>query len=107
LLLEKDANGNFNENYSVIESVQTNLSVGIGGMAFWGDSLYIGIGTKYGIGILNLTDLSYKELIKHYYNPDGTQKNGSTQGLHIDSKSLWVFSNVGGKNENYLIQYCR
>ena len=107
LLLEKDTNGNFNGNYSVIESVQTNISVGIGGMAFWGDSLYIGIGTENGIGILNLTDLSYKKLTKHYYNPDGTQKHGTTKGLYIDSKSLCVFSNVGGESENYLIQYCR
>ena len=54
-----------------------------------------------------MTDYSTKEIEKHYYYADGTKYSGSTQGVHVDSKYIWVFSNVAGSSENYLIQYYR
>ena len=76
-------------------------------MAFWGDTIYIGIGEHYQLGILSMTDLDYKEIQKHYYMPNGEEIIGSTQGVVINSKYLWIFLNIGGMRDNYLIQYRR
>jgi hypothetical protein len=57
---------------------------------------------------MSMTDYSIQKISKHFYLPDGTELSGSTQGIHIDSRYLIVFSNTAGNvNGNYLVIYRR
>jgi hypothetical protein len=106
VLLLRDTNGNFNGNYVTLETRETETDLWVGGADFWGDTLYVGGGLYY-ISEVSMTDYSMKRIWKHFYNDDGTEYSGSTQGIHVDSRYIWVFSNVGGSSENYLVQYYR
>ena len=114
VMLLRDENGEFKVNsetgygeYIVLETKELDIDIGVGGADFWGDTLYIGIGVRYRVAMMSMTDYSLKEIEKHYYYDDGTEYSGSTQGIHVDSKYIWVFSNVGGQTENHLVQYYR
>ena len=107
VLLSKDNDGNFNGNYITLETSEIQANIGVGGCDYWGDTLYIGIGDRYRLALLSMTDYSIKEIEKKYYYDNGTLYNGSTQGVHIDDKYIWIFVNVAGVTENYLIQYYR
>ena len=107
VLLLKDERGEFNGEYVILETVKTNISIGSGGSDFWGDTLYVGNGAGYGYYEMSMSDYSVKKIEKHYYYDDGTEYKGSTQGIHVDSKYIWVFSNVAGSSEKYLVQYYR
>ena len=107
VLLEKDLNGDFNGNMITLETITSSTSIIVGGGDFWGDNIYIGNGSKYGIDKFKLSDSTVEEIEKKFYKADGTEYSGSTQGVHVDSKYIWVFSNVAGEQDNYLIQYCR
>jgi hypothetical protein len=106
-MLLRDENSEFNGEFIILETINSNTNIGIGGADFYGNTLYIGNGERYRLDLMNMTDYSIKEIEKKYYYTDGTRYDGSTQGIHVDSDYLWVFSNVGGKSENYLIQYYR
>ena len=105
--LLKDANGDFTGEFRTLETLTSETVIGVGGADFWGDDLYIGDGGRYGLYKLSMTDLSAKHIVKKYYYENGELYSGSTQGVHVDSDYLWVFSNVGGTSESYLIQYYR
>lgn len=112
VLLLKDDDGNFTVDettgygkFVVLETKETGLDYGVGGMDFYGDTLYVGIGARYRLAKISMTDYSVKEIEKKFYYADGTAYNGSTQGIHVDNNSVWWFINVAGKTENYLIQY--
>jgi hypothetical protein len=107
VMLLRDENSEFNGEFIILETINSNTNIGIGGADFYGNTLYIGNGERYRLDLMNMTDYSIKEIEKKYYYTDGTRYDGSTQGIHVDSDYLWVFSNVGGKSENYLIQYYR
>lgn len=107
VMLEKDANGDFDGSFIVLETRATNLNKGIGGLAFWNDTIIIGVGVNYTLGFLNVTDLSYKEIQKHFYKDDGTEVTGSTQGVCIDDRHFWWFINRSRIAENYLIKINR
>ena len=112
VLLLKDENGDFSVDettgygkFVVLETKETGLNYGVGGMDFYGDTLYVGIGVRYRLAKISMTDYSVKEIEKKFYYADGTAYNGSTQGIHVDNNSIWWFINVAGQTENYLIQY--
>ena len=109
VLLLKDSNGNFNGQYVTLETKDIELGkyYGVGGADFWGDTLYIGIGGPYEMFKMSMSDYSIQKITKHFYKDDGSEYNGSTQGVHIDSQYIWVFSNIAGSSVNYLTQYRR
>lgn len=113
VMLLRDENGAFikDENgrgkFIEIEAATNDVYIGTGGGDFWGDTMYIGDGNSYSYFEMSMSDYSVKKVEKHYFYDDGTEYSGSTQGIHVDSKYLWVFVNVAGKAENYLIQYYR
>ena len=109
IFLTRDANGDFNGEYITLEShdIELDQYYGVGGSDFWGNTLYIGIGGPYEMFKMSMTDYSIQRITKHYYNDDGTEMSGSTQGVHVDSRHLWVFSNIAGSSNNYLIVYNR
>ena len=108
VMLHKDSEGQFNGQYTMLEKTDDiGANIGIGGADFWGDTLYIGVGVRYRLAKMSTTDYSVRTIEKKCYYDDGTEYSGSTQGVHVDSKYIWVFSNVGGKAENYLTQYYR
>ena len=109
VLLLKDSNGNFNGQYVTLETKDIELDkyYGVGGADFWGDTLYIGIGGPYEMFKMSMSDYSIQKITKHFYKDDGSEYNGSTQGVHIDSQYIWVFSNIAGSSVNYLTQYRR
>lgn len=108
VMLLKDASGEFNGEYLVLETKELpGVNIGIGGADFWGDTIYIGDGTKYGLIKMSMTDYSTEAIAKRYYRDNGTEITGSTQGVHVDNNHIWVFSNVAGLTENYLVQYYR
>lgn len=107
VMLTKDNDGAFDGNFVTLETATQDTVVGVGGGDFWGDTLIIGWGVRYRLALMSMTDYSIKEIEKKFYYADGTPYNGSTQGVHIDDKYLWVFINVAGQSNNFLIQYYR
>ena len=109
MLLLKGSDGDFNGQYMTLETKDIELDkyYGVGGADFWGDTLYIGIGGPYEMFKMSMSDYNIQRITKHFYNDDGTEYNGSTQGVHVDSRYIWVFSNIGGSSANYLTQYRR
>lgn len=107
LLLLKDSVGKFNGEYSVLKTQDTQLNIGIGGLSYWRNKIYIGVGSNYSITQLDVTTLESKNESYLYYNDDGTPISGSTQGVCVNSQFLWQFVNVAGLEKNYLIQYRR
>lgn len=107
VMLLRDNNGEFNGQYITLETHESDNALWVGGADFWGDTLYVGHGGNYGLSCVSMTDYSIKRITKHFYNDDGTEESGSTQGVHIDSNYIWVFSNVAGQSKNYLVQYYR
>lgn len=107
VLLLKDNNGEFNGEYVTLETKEHTTPLWNGGGDFWGDTLYVGDGSRYGLSLVSMSDYSINQIVKHYYHDDGTEYSGSTQGIHVDSNYIWVFSNVAGLAENYLVQYYR
>ena len=103
-LLKKDSNGNFNGEYVMLKSQDTGLDIGIGGLSYWKNDIYIGNGTSYSVTILNVTTLKSTEETFESYRNDATKVSGSTQGVFVDSQYIWRFLNVGSKYENYLLQ---
>ena len=80
----------------------------VGGCKYWGDTLYIGYADNtYKIAEISMTDYTAKVVHKHFYRSDGTELVGTTQGVHIDSRYLWVFVNSTNPINNYLLQYYR
>lgn len=101
-------NGNFDGTFSTLESVQLDRPYFVGGCKFWGDTLYIGYADNtYKLAELSLTDNTVKVIHKHYYHEDGTELIGTTQGIHIDNKYLWVNINSTNPVNHYLLQYYR
>lgn len=115
VMLMRDADGNFvvdgagNGQYVVLETKELpNVSIGVGGADFWGDTLYIGNGAyNYGLELMSMSDYSVKSIKRHCYNDDGTEYIGSTQGVHVDSDYIWVFVNATTPWGCYLTQYYR
>ena len=107
ILLKKDQYGVFNGEFDIIETKDTGMSFGIGGMAHWGDSIIIGDGVSYGLKVYNVSEGNVRNIKREYFKPDGTKYVGSTQGVCINKDYLWVFNNVGGSDYNFLIQYNR
>lgn len=109
VLLLKGSDGDFNGQYMTLETKDIELDkyYGVGGADFWGDTLYIGIGGPYEMFKMSMSDYNIQRITKHFYNDDGTEYNGSTQGVHVDSRYIWVFSNIDGSSTTYLTQYRR
>ena len=107
VMLLRNAAGEFNGEYITLETHESETALWPGGADFWGDTLYVGHGGNYGLSCVSMTDYSVKTITKHYYRDDGTEISGSTQGVHVDSNYIWIFSNVTGQSENYLVQYCK
>ena len=107
IMLNKDQNGDFDGTYTTLETRTQENTFVVNGCDYWGDTLYIGVGDGYKIAMMSLYDLSIKYIEKKMYKTDGTLYSGGTQGVAIDSDYIWVFSNISGSEDNYLVQYCR
>lgn len=108
VFLNLDENGDFDGTYKVLETKELDKTYFVGGCKFWGDNLYIGYADNtYKIAEISMTDYTAKVVHKHFYRSDGTELVGTTQGVHIDSRYLWVFVNSTNPINNYLLQYYR
>lgn len=113
VLLVRGADGEFAKDgngygsFVELETATNPTGIGTGGGDFWGDTLYIGNGGGYGHYEMSMSDYSTKKITKRFYYDDGTAYSGSTQGIHVDSRYLWVFYNIAGLTDNFLIQYYR
>ena len=70
-------------------------------------TLYIGIGDRYRLCEMSMSNYSVKETEKYFYAEDKTAYNGSTQGIYVDQDSIWWFGNIAGKTQNFIIRYNR
>lgn len=105
LLLGKDINGDFDGTYITLSDNTLTQLIGTGGGDFWGDCIYIGDGADYAIWKLSVTDFTSQKIDRTAYLANGTEINGSVQGVYVDKDYIWVFYNIGSSANNYLVQY--
>lgn len=105
VLLNVDDNGEFNGQFTVLDTHTAETAYPVGGAKFWGDTLYFGYSdTGYKIAKMSMSDYSVSVTKRQLYEADGTEISGTVQGLHIDDKYVWVFINAVNPIRYYLIQ---
>lgn len=105
VLLNVDDNGEFNGQFTVLDTHTSETAYPVGGAKFWGDTLYFGYSdTGYKIAKMSMSDYSVSVTKRQLYKADGTEIIGTVQGLHIDDKYVWVFINATNPIRYYLIQ---
>ena len=105
VLLNVDDNGEFNGQFTVLDTHTSETAYPVGGAKFWGDTLYFGYSdTGYKIAKMSMSDYSVSVTKRQLYYIDGTEISGTVQGLHIDDKYVWVFINATNPIRYYLIQ---
>ena len=105
VMLNVDDNGEFNGQFTVLDTHTSETAYPVGGAKFWGDTLYFGYSdTGYKIAKMSMTDYSVSVTKRQLYDADGTEITGTVQGLHIDDKYVWVFINATNPIRYYLIQ---
>ncbi len=105
VLLNVDDNGEFNGQFTVLDTHTSETAYPVGGAKFWGDTLYFGYSdTGYKIAKMSMSDYSVSVTKRQLYYIDGTEISGTVQGLHIDDKYVWVFINAVNPIRSYLIQ---
>ena len=105
VLLNVDDNGEFNGQFTVLDTHTSETAYPVGGAKFWGDTLYFGYSdTVYKIAKMSMSDYSVSVTKRQLYEANGTEISGTVQGLHIDDKYVWVFINATNPIRYYLIQ---
>ena len=105
VMLNVDDNGEFNGQFTVLDTHTSETAYPVGGAKFWGDTLYFGYSdTGYKIAKMSMSDYSVSVTKRQLYKADGTEIIGTVQGLHIDDKYVWVFINATNPIRYYLIQ---
>mgnify|MGYP004649845255 CR=1 FL=1 len=105
VLLNVDDNGEFNGQFTVLDTHTSETAYPVGGAKFWGDTLYFGYSdTGYKIAKMSMSDYSVSVTKRQLYEANGTEISGTVQGLHIDDKYVWVFINAVNPIRYYLIQ---
>lgn len=105
VLLNVDDNGEFNGQFTVLDTHTSETAYPVGGAKFWGDTLYFGYSdTGYKIAKMSMSDYSVSVTKRKLYEANGTEISGTVQGLHIDDKYVWVFINAVNPIRSYLIQ---
>ena len=105
VLLNVDDNGEFNGQFTVLDTHTSETAYPVGGAKFWGDTLYFGYSdTGYKIAKMSMSDYSVSVTKRQLYDTNGTEISGTVQGLHIDDKYVWVFINAVNPIRSYLIQ---
>lgn len=105
VMLNVDDNGEFNGQFTVLDTHTSETAYPVGGAKFWGDTLYFGYSdTGYKIAKMSMSDYSVSTIKRQLYKADGTEIMGTVQGLHIDDKYVWVFINATNPIRYYLIQ---
>ncbi len=105
VMLNVDDNGEFNGQFTVLDTHTSETAYPVGGAKFWGDTLYFGYSdTNYKIAKMSMSDYSVSVTKRQLYKADGTEIIGTVQGLHIDDKYVWVFINATNPIRYYLIQ---
>lgn len=105
VLLNVDDNGEFNGQFTVLDTHTSEDAYPVGGAKFWGDTLYFGYSdTGYKIAKMSMSDYSVSVTKRQLYDANGTEISGTVQGLHIDDKYVWVFINATNSIRYYLIQ---
>lgn len=105
VLLNVDDNGEFNGQFTVLDTHTSETAYPVGGAKFWGDTLYFGYSdTGYKIAKMSMSDYSVSVTKRQLYDANGTEISGTVQGLHIDDKYVWVFINAVNPIRSYLIQ---
>ena len=105
VLLNVDDNGEFNGQFTVLDTHTSETAYPVGGAKFWGDTLYFGYSdTGYKIAKMSMSDYSVSVTKRKLYEANGTEISGTVQGLHIDDKYVWVFINAVNPIRYYLIQ---
>lgn len=105
VLLNVDDNGEFNGQFTVLDTHTSETAYPVGGAKFWGDTLYFGYSdTGYKIAKMSMSDYSVSVTKRQLYEANGTEISGTVQGLHIDDKYVWVFINATNPIRYYLIQ---
>ena len=105
VMLNVDDNGEFNGEYTVLDTHTSEAAYPVGGAKFWGDTLYFGFSDiGYKLALMSMTDYSVSVMQKRFYTADGTEITGTVQGLHIDDKYVWLFINRTNPIGYYLIQ---
>ena len=105
VLLNVDDNGEFNGQFTVLDTHTSETAYPVGGAKFWGDTLYFGYSdTGYKIAKMSMSDYSVSVTKRQLYDANGTEISGTVQGLHIDDKYVWVFINATNPIRYYLIQ---
>lgn len=100
--------------YTVLEKKTDAPYVGVGGMDHSEGTLYIGNGMRHGLAMMSMEDYNTQFVDENiYYLPGASSQGGaitgSTQGVAVDSDSIWVFYNNSGVStgECCLVQYDR
>lgn len=105
VMLNVDDNGEFNGQFTVLDTHTSETAYPVGGAKFWGDTLYFGYSdTGYKIAKMSMSDYSVSVTKRQLYKADGTEISGTVQGIHIDDKYVWVFINATNPIRYYLIQ---
>jgi hypothetical protein len=105
VMLNVDDNGEFNGQFTVLDTHTSETAYPVGGAKFWGDTLYFGYSdTGYKIAKMSMSDYSVSVTKRQLYEANGTEISGTVQGLHIDDKYVWVFINATNPIRYYLIQ---
>ena len=105
VMLNVDDNGEFNGQFTVLDTHTSETAYPVGGAKFWGDTLYFGYSdTGYKIAKMSMSDYSVSVTKRQLYEANGTEISGTVQGLHIDDKYVWVFINAVNPIRYYLIQ---
>lgn len=105
VMLNVDDNGEFNGQFTVLDTHTSETAYPVGGAKFWGDTLYFGYSDiGYKIAKMSMSDYSVSVTKRQLYEANGTEISGTVQGLHIDDKYVWVFINATNPIRYYLIQ---
>lgn len=105
VMLNVDDNGEFNGQFTVLDTHTSETAYPVGGAKFWGDTLYFGYSdTNYKIAKMSMSDYSVSVTKRQLYKADGTEIIGTVQGVHVDDKYVWVFINATNPIRYYLIQ---
>ena len=105
VMLNVDDDGEFNGQFTVLDTHTSETAYPVGGAKFWGDTLYFGYSdTGYKIAKMSMSDYSVSVTKRQLYEANGTEISGTVQGLHIDDKYVWVFINATNPIRYYLIQ---
>lgn len=97
VMLNRDANGEFDGTYITLETQDNLETFGIQGADCWGDNLYVGgqveSNTFYAIKVISLSDYTSKIIKFKKYKSDGTAYKGTVQGVYVGQFGAWIFCN--------------